>query len=74
MKFLKLGFFTAAISTAIISLNLLRELQYSCTSLRGGLDIFDEECLSDISLAMGSISITLLFLGGAFWNPKKNKE
>ena len=66
MKFLKLGFFTAAISTAIISINLFRRLKFAC--------YFNANCLYGIALAVGSISITLLFLGGAFWNPKKNKE
>jgi len=69
MKFLKFGFFAAAISTAIISFNLLGEID----CLRGGYYFDITECLPDISLAVGSIAITLLFLGGAFWNPKKNK-
>ena len=67
MKFLKLGFFAAAISTAIISINLFRRLEFACYYL-------NDDCLYGIALAVGSISITLLFLGGAFWNPKKNKE
>ena len=70
MSLLKYGFIAAAISSAIITIQKLGDVHYECTDAFG-ID-FTSECGVSIAVLLGSVAITLLFLGGAFWKPKSN--